>query len=50
MDPNQVSGLRLAIVNKARGVAEAAGGFLGLGDKISSEERAVLEDLESVFA
>jgi hypothetical protein len=34
------------MIDLARGVAEAAGGFLGLGSKISPAERAVLDDLE----
>jgi tellurite resistance protein len=37
------------ILGRARAVAEAAGGFLGLGAKISSEEEAVLRDLEKAF-
>lgn len=34
------------MMDLARGVAEAAGGFLGLGSKTSPAERAVLDDLE----
>ncbi|OLE65625.1 MAG: hypothetical protein AUG03_03805 [Acidobacteria bacterium 13_1_20CM_2_68_14] len=34
------------MIELARGVAEAAGGFLGLGSKVSPAERAVLEELE----
>jgi hypothetical protein len=34
------------MIGLARGVAEAAGGFLGLGSKVSPAERAVLDDLE----
>jgi hypothetical protein len=30
-------------------VAEAAGGFLGLGNKISPQERAALATLEQAF-
>ena len=37
------------ILSRAREVAEAAGGFLGLGPKVSKEERAVLESLERAF-
>jgi hypothetical protein len=37
------------IVGRARTVAEAAGGFLGLGSKVSAEEEAVLKDLEKAF-
>jgi hypothetical protein len=36
------------VISNARAVAEAAGGFLGLG-AISAVEKAVLEDLEATF-
>jgi hypothetical protein len=32
-----------------RGVAEAAGGFLGLGSKISPAERAILDEIEAAL-
>jgi len=37
------------VVGRARAVAEAAGGFLGLVAKVSREEAAVLEELEAAF-
>jgi hypothetical protein len=37
------------ILDRAREVAEAAGGFLGLGTKVSKEESAVLESLARAF-
>ncbi len=37
------------IVGRARAVAEAAGGFLGLGSKVSAEEEAVLQELQQTF-
>lgn len=37
------------LLGRARAVAEAAGGFLGLG-KISSSEQAVLTELERAFS
>ena len=37
------------VMSRARNVAAATGGFLGLGSKISAKEQAVLDDLESVF-
>jgi hypothetical protein len=37
------------VVGRARRVAEAAGGFLGLGSKISSEEEVVLAELAKAF-
>jgi len=40
--------LAARLLDRARGVAEAAGGFLGLG-AISPVEKAVLEDLEATF-
>ena len=40
--------LKKQVLANARAVAEAAGGFLGLGS-VSAVEQAVLEDLESTF-
>jgi len=37
-------------LERARGVAEAAGGFLGLGSRISAKERAVLAEMEQLLA
>lgn len=37
------------IVGRARSVAESAGGFLGLGRKVSAEEERVLGELERAF-
>jgi hypothetical protein len=41
--------LKNDLLGAARGIAEAAGGFLGLGNKVSDEEQAVLDDLERAF-
>jgi hypothetical protein len=41
--------LKQDLLRRARAVAEAAGGFLGLGKKISSAEQAVLTELEQAF-
>jgi tellurite resistance protein len=41
--------LQRNLLGRARRVAEAAGGFLGLGSKVSKEERAVLESLARAF-
>jgi len=49
MEPAAFSALREQIVGGARQVAESAGGFLGLVDKISAREVAVLEELEASF-
>lgn len=37
------------VMSQARAVAEAAGGFLGVGSKISSAEKKVLHDLSAAF-
>jgi hypothetical protein len=42
--------LKQDLLGRARLVAEAAGGFLGLGKRISSAEQAVLTELEQAFA
>ena len=41
--------LQSELLGGARQVAEAAGGFLGFGNKISSEEAAVLDELAACF-
>ncbi len=43
------SSLREQVLGRAREVAAAAGGFLGLGNKISAEEEVVLEQLAKAF-
>ena len=42
--------LRRQVVGRARAVAEAAGGILGLGRKVSDREDRVLRELEKAFA
>ena len=42
--------LKQDLLGRARVVAEAAGGFLGLGTRISSAEQAVLKELEQALA
>ena len=49
LSPGENHALRDELMGRARHVAEAAGGFLGMGSKISSEERVVLEALEKAF-
>ena len=49
LDADSLASLREKIVGGARGVAESAGGFLGLGNKVSDSEAAVLADLEACF-
>ncbi len=41
--------LKDQIMGQARSVAQATGGFLGLGSKISAEEEVVLSELEKAF-
>jgi hypothetical protein len=50
MDHAQKQALRRDLVGRARAVAEAAGGFLGLGSKVSAAEQAVLDELEAAFS
>ena len=42
--------LKNELLGRARAVAEAAGGFLGLGNKVSDEEARVLDELEAAFS
>jgi hypothetical protein len=41
--------LRTSVLGQARTVAEAAGGFLGLGSKVSQTEEAILQTLARAF-
>jgi hypothetical protein len=41
--------LRITLLGRARGIAEAAGGFLGIGSRVSKAEKAVLGELERSF-
>lgn len=41
--------IQKAIIGRAAGVAQSAGGILGLGSKVSAKEQAVLDELESAF-
>jgi hypothetical protein len=41
--------LKADVLGRARAVAEASGGLLGLGSKVSAKEAAVLKTLESAF-
>jgi hypothetical protein len=46
--PEERQALRHELLDRARAVAESAGGFLGIG-KVSDAERAVLAELEAAF-
>jgi hypothetical protein len=50
LDSQEIEKLQHELLDRARRVAQAAGGFLGFGDKISPAERAVLSELEQAFA
>ena len=41
--------LKSEIVGRARAVAESTGGILGLGNKVSAQEAAILSELEKAF-
>jgi hypothetical protein len=49
LDAGALGALRSDLIGRARAVAEAAGGFLGVGSKISKAEESVLRDLEQSF-
>jgi uncharacterized tellurite resistance protein B-like protein len=49
LDRQQRAALATQILGRARKVAEAAGGFLGFGSKISEEEEAALENLARIL-
>ena len=50
LDADALSQLKTSIISRAQTVAESAGGYLGLGSKVSSAEERVLKTLESAFA
>lgn len=49
LEPAERADLRDKLLGRARAVAKAAGGFLGLGSKISPEEETALAMLENAF-
>lgn len=49
LTPEAVHALRRDLLQRARSVAEASGGFLGIGRGPSASEAAVLEELENAF-
>jgi len=50
LSPKERDEIRASALDRARSVAEAAGGFLGLTSKISPQEKAVLDELAKVLA
>ncbi len=49
MDSQEAENLRHELLDRAQRVAQAAGGFLGFGDKMSPAERAMLDQLQQAF-
>lgn len=49
LDADQRASLKSDLLGRARSVAEAAGGFLGLGNRVSPEEAAMLGVLARAF-
>ena len=49
LDAEALSQLKGGVIARAQSVAEASGGYLGLGNKVSDVERGVLSKLESSF-
>ncbi len=50
LDDQQVDELKRDLLQMAQKVAETAGGFLGLGSKVSDAERIMLNRLEKAFS
>ena len=48
MTPEQVRALRVDLIGRARTIASASGGFLGVG-KVSATEADMIQQLESAF-
>ena len=49
MSREEVTALKTGLLDRARAVASASGGFLGLGSKISNAEAAVISRLDRAF-
>lgn len=49
LEPMAAFKLKQAVMGRAEKVAAAAGGFLGLGNKVSAAERTCLDDLAQAF-
>jgi hypothetical protein len=50
LDCQESERLQNELLGRARKVAQATGGFLGFGEKVSPAERSVLDELEQAFA
>lgn len=49
LEPAALNQLKTSIIGRAESVAKAAGGFLGVGNKVSDVEQKVLDDLAKAF-
>lgn len=49
LDSEEIQRLQHELLDRARMVANAAGGILGFGEKVSPAERSVLDSLEQAF-
>ena len=49
LDDSALAKIRDQVIGRAESAAEAAGGFLGLGNKVSASERKVIDDLKQTF-
>lgn len=49
LSPEEKETLRAEMLQRARSVAEAAGGFMGLGSQVPSQEEALLTELAQAF-
>jgi hypothetical protein len=50
LSPKERDEIRVSALERARSVAEAAGGFLGLTSRVSAQEQAVLDELARTLA
>jgi uncharacterized tellurite resistance protein B-like protein len=50
LSPDERRKLREGLVKRARAVAEASGGILGLGPRISAAEQKILDKIEATFS
>jgi uncharacterized tellurite resistance protein B-like protein len=50
LNPEERRALRSGLVARARAVAEASGGILGLGRRVSAAEQVVLDKIEAAFS
>lgn len=48
--PDLGASLRNETMKRARAIAEARGGFLGLGSKVSAQEQSLLDAIEAAFS